>query len=454
MELRPEDIFFSVTDGKGVISHANATFMRLAALDPDQVIGAPHNIIRHPDMPGGLFHLMWQELASGRPVAAYTANRGGTGVRYDVFALVTPVADGFLSVRLRPGMGEVERAVHTIYDEVAAREAELREGGAGRREAAEQGAALLLERLGQHGYATITDFTRQVLPRELAASLGAIAGPASAHNTSGVGTGVLVSALFLARDAAARIDALLDRLADYERLAEQVSQRQAPLEPAVAELAAARHDLGLLATRLGAIEEPGGQAAEAGDLTVRMHGWAQEALTGLERLPEDLALLREAISELGLRISTSVLLGHTVAQFIGEVLSAGQTRGEELRLLVGALEHSLESLDDGVERVRIMCTEIPARVEQSGLIAERIRLRLELWQPEVRAIAERGELGDGGDGAVAQSESVASRIETLAPVVRDAVELSTTLRRTAMRLDTATVRSRLTETSQVLAQLP
>lgn len=53
IDLRPEDIFFSVTDRRGVIRHANETFLRLAAMPAEEVIGSPHNIIRHPEMPGG-----------------------------------------------------------------------------------------------------------------------------------------------------------------------------------------------------------------------------------------------------------------------------------------------------------------------------------------------------------------------------------------------------------------
>jgi len=58
----PDDIFFSTTDPKGVIQRSNRTFDTLSRYTRDRVIGAPHNIIRHLDMPAGVFKLMWDDL--------------------------------------------------------------------------------------------------------------------------------------------------------------------------------------------------------------------------------------------------------------------------------------------------------------------------------------------------------------------------------------------------------
>lgn len=232
--IAAHDIFFSTTDAKGVITSANATFLRLAALDAEAAIGAPHNVIRHPDMPGGLFRLMWDELEAGRPVCAYTANRAADGVRYDVFATITPIEDGYLSIRIQPGLSELEATVLAAYEETSRHEGDLREQGAGRRSAAEQGAAFLLARLDEAGYASIADFTRTVLPLELESLLAHLNTPtAVAPLPAGVRAGDLLSAMFLAKDVATRAGAYVERVADYERVAEQVSQRRAALSVAL-----------------------------------------------------------------------------------------------------------------------------------------------------------------------------------------------------------------------------
>ena len=77
-----EDVFFSTTDLKGVIRNANQTFLTLARHPREEMIGAPHNIIRHDDMPAGVFKLMWDDIQAGRPVCAYVLNRAGDGLDY------------------------------------------------------------------------------------------------------------------------------------------------------------------------------------------------------------------------------------------------------------------------------------------------------------------------------------------------------------------------------------
>ena len=66
-----EDLFFSRTDPRGVIQAANSVFVHVSGFDWSDLEGAPHRIVRHPDMPSGVFHLMWQEIAAGRPIGAY-----------------------------------------------------------------------------------------------------------------------------------------------------------------------------------------------------------------------------------------------------------------------------------------------------------------------------------------------------------------------------------------------
>lgn len=97
-----DEIFFSRTDERGVIRAFNDVFVRIADYPAATLIGAPHRIIRHPDMPKGVFHLMWEGIKAGHPIGAYVKNRARDGLHYWVYALVTPVEGGFLSVRIKP----------------------------------------------------------------------------------------------------------------------------------------------------------------------------------------------------------------------------------------------------------------------------------------------------------------------------------------------------------------
>lgn len=96
------ELFYSRTDKRGVIQAGNTIFQRVAGLEWDELIGAPHKIIRHPEMPKGVFHLLWNRIEDGKPMGAYVKNRRSCGRFYWVFALVSPCEGGYISTRIKP----------------------------------------------------------------------------------------------------------------------------------------------------------------------------------------------------------------------------------------------------------------------------------------------------------------------------------------------------------------
>lgn len=118
--LGDNELIVSKTDAKGVITYANAAFMRIAELTEEEALGAPHSIIRHPDMPRGVFKLLWDRIAAGHEVFAYVVNLARNGDHYWVLAHVTPTyaADGrisgYHSNRRRPSRDAVD-AVVSLY---------------------------------------------------------------------------------------------------------------------------------------------------------------------------------------------------------------------------------------------------------------------------------------------------------------------------------------------------
>ena len=69
--ISDNEIIVSKTDTRGIIQYANDVFMRVAKYDESEVIGQPHNMIRHPDMPRTIFKLLWDTIASGQEIFAY-----------------------------------------------------------------------------------------------------------------------------------------------------------------------------------------------------------------------------------------------------------------------------------------------------------------------------------------------------------------------------------------------
>jgi len=91
--LGADEMIVSKTDLKGIITYANQPFCRLAAMPEEELVGQPHNIIRHPDMPRCVFKLLWDTLAGREEVFAYVINLAADGAHYWVFAHVTPTYD-------------------------------------------------------------------------------------------------------------------------------------------------------------------------------------------------------------------------------------------------------------------------------------------------------------------------------------------------------------------------
>lgn len=97
-----EDLFFSITDSKGIILFGNDTFVQVSKYAFTELMGRPHNIIRHPDMPKTVFFLLWDVIKSGKPIAAYVKNMAKDGSYYWVFASVYQIPEGYLSIRIKP----------------------------------------------------------------------------------------------------------------------------------------------------------------------------------------------------------------------------------------------------------------------------------------------------------------------------------------------------------------
>jgi aerotaxis receptor len=110
-----EQAIVSKTDLQGKITYVNPAFLAISGFTEHELIGAPQNIVRHPDMPAEAFADMWASLKSGMPWTGLVKNRCKNGDYYWVKANVTPLKDngkpiGYLSVRVRPERGEIEAA--------------------------------------------------------------------------------------------------------------------------------------------------------------------------------------------------------------------------------------------------------------------------------------------------------------------------------------------------------
>jgi len=114
--LTDQDILISATDPKGIITFANNRFYEIAEYLPGELVGRPHNVIRHPDMPKTAFADLWAVIQTGKTWQGYVKNVSKTGRVYWVKAGVFPCFEqgkivGYISVRTKPEPAKIRQAI-------------------------------------------------------------------------------------------------------------------------------------------------------------------------------------------------------------------------------------------------------------------------------------------------------------------------------------------------------
>ena len=113
----------SKTDLKGRITYCNEPFLKIVGAKQAEVLGKPHNIIRHPDMPRAVFKLLWERIKNKEEIFAYVKNKSFDGGYYWVFANITTSLDvqnnpvGYYSVRRKPNPKAIEM-IEPIYQKL------------------------------------------------------------------------------------------------------------------------------------------------------------------------------------------------------------------------------------------------------------------------------------------------------------------------------------------------
>lgn len=153
-----ESIITSATDPRGVIQFANDKFVEVGGYSLEELINAPHKIMRHPDMPKGVFYLMWECLKAGQPICTYVKNKTKSGGYYWVLAVVTQTENGFLSARIRPGT-ELFETTKEMYVSLLQEEKD-------KNLTPEQSGARLLEMIKEAGHPTLEAYSIEALNLE------------------------------------------------------------------------------------------------------------------------------------------------------------------------------------------------------------------------------------------------------------------------------------------------
>ncbi|MCP3981445.1 MAG: PAS domain-containing protein [bacterium] len=306
-----EELFFSTTDGKGIIRSGNEVFVRLSKYPIEALLGTPHNVIRHPDMPRAVFRLLWDYLLAGRMIAAYVKNLAADGSFWWVLAVVTPLPDGFLSIRLKP-TSKIFGIIKDLYPRL--REFELESVDRGKPPATNMQRALdelhvALRSLGLESY---DEFMHMALREEMRcrdaalARWSPLAEAVRREASAGAGDdarGTLIAGLHRMEHARRHVDAIYTHadeiqslhrtLGDKASFVERVSRsfRLAAMNTAIkaAGFQGTGEGLGVIAAHLGTSADAVGRRAES------FNGRTRETTKSLMRNTFHLATIRLSV---------------------------------------------------------------------------------------------------------------------------------------------------------------
>ena len=126
IELDSKAFLVSETDKNGRITFANDDFCKVSGYSLEELIGKPHNIVRHPDMPRAAFKELWDTIQSGKRWRGFVKNRAKDGRYYWVYATVFPFTtcegtQGYISCRRKVSEMEKEK-YEALYKQIRAKE--------------------------------------------------------------------------------------------------------------------------------------------------------------------------------------------------------------------------------------------------------------------------------------------------------------------------------------------
>jgi len=116
-EVLYDDLYLlSETDEKGIVEYASDSFLKIANMTRDDLIGQPHNVVRHPDMPRAAFKSLWDDVQSKGFWTGYVKNARKGGGHYWVYATVLRSVDKsgntkYVSIRIKPSREDIKKAL-------------------------------------------------------------------------------------------------------------------------------------------------------------------------------------------------------------------------------------------------------------------------------------------------------------------------------------------------------
>jgi len=410
----------STTDLQSHITYCNPAFVEVSGYSREELIGQPHNLVRHPDMPAEAYRDMWATLKAGEPWTALVKNRRKNGDHYWVRANVTPVLDGgqvtgYMSVRTLPRRDEVASA-EALY-------ARLREQAACGRstlrlqkgELRASGAAAALARAlrpGLGGKLTLTalagtsavavlgaEFATLGLPVALTLALSAVVGAGMAAWLRQQALAPLRQAIAAARrmsagDLSQRLSA--ERFDEVGQLARAMSQLNVNLQAIVGDVRREVEGITLASSEIAKGNQDLGNRTESQASSLQQTAASMEQITGTIRHTADTAhTAADLAHEASAVAQRSGEAAHTVTVRMAEIRQSSQRIAE----IIGTIESisfqtNILALNAAVEAARagdagrgfaVVASEVRALAGRTSAAAREIKVLIEDSSNQVEA---------------------------------------------------------------------
>ena len=398
-----DELFFSTTDSHGRIRRANSTFMRLSGYPRGALVGRAHNVVRHADMPAGLFRSIWDAIEEGRAASAYITNRSSDDGRYRVFATIVPSGSGYLSVRTLPMLTDLRDDIEAAYARVRDVEEASAAAGSTRREVAAAGQAALQAELQGLGYADAIDFTRRVLVAEVGALLAHGVGIPDSPQAEGPVARIL--------SAMSRIEAetagLVGILQEGQRLVDLLGRRAGEIEALSARLGALREAMRAVGADV-AVLGGGPRVDDVDERCRQVDALVLECSEQLHPLRSQIEELRGDLDSVSFRVALARL--HNLAAGIFALQIIGGQDEVDANDAVGSLTELCSALSDGADALTERVALLDARRELVGgeldLVAEDLGV---IQTPILELVEAAAAAGAGQADSVATARALAGQ---------------------------------------------
>jgi aerotaxis receptor len=357
-----DELFFSTTDRKGIITSGNDVFLRVSGLERDELVGHAHNVVRHPDMPRAVFRLFWDYLQAGRPIASYVKNIASDGSYYWVMASAVPVGEGFVSIRLKPTSAffdqakEIYAAVRQVERDIEGNDPKMR------KPAIEAGVARLQELLREAGYEDYDAFMHAALPAEITARDELLGTPAHVRLAAPPPGAAPALARILGATVSGhgRLDTLVRNLAAYAALSSQLASKSDFIVALADDIRLFSLNAMLAASRLGR------DGASLGAVAEIMRACSDQAGPVIADLNGEIQYAVRALGDVSLLVAASKLQAEMVMVFVHEQLRGDGADGDvdrDLDVLSRALREGVAGMLAALDALGTRLTALMGHVD-------------------------------------------------------------------------------------------